>query len=168
MNRWRRWARHLWLDADDARRALDDAAMQRLQQRVQDSERRHGGEIRVVVEASLPWAELRRGTSARDRALALFGQLGVWDTEANNGVLVYLLLADRAIEIVADRGLSRHVPPRHWDEVLGDMRAAFRCGQFEAGLAQALQRVDEVLVRHFPLQAGQANPNELPDAPRIG
>lgn len=164
----RRLLRHLWLDAGDARRALDDAAMARLQARVQASEQGHSGEIRVVVESALPASYLWRGLPARARALSLFGKLGVWDTEHNNGVLVYLLLADQAIEIVADRGLTRHVPQAHWDRVLAGMQQAFRAGRFEDGLAEAVDRVDEVLRQHFPLSPGQRNPNELPDRPQLG
>ena len=110
MGRLSRVLRHRLLDDTDTRRALDDAAMQRLADRVRRSEARHSGEIRISVEAGLPLSYLWQGLSARDRAITLFGKLRVWDTEANNGVLIYLLLAEHAIEIVADRGLTRHVP----------------------------------------------------------
>jgi uncharacterized membrane protein len=93
----------------------------------------------------------------------MFSKLRVWDTEANNGVLIYLLLAERAIEIVADRGVARVVPQAHWDSVVHAMGAAFREGRFEAGLAQAIAAVDAELAQHFALLPGQANPNELPD-----
>jgi uncharacterized membrane protein len=93
----------------------------------------------------------------------MFGKLGVWDTEFNNGVLIYLLLAEHAIEIVADRGLARHVPQGHWDALVAGMRNAFRAKRFEEGLAQAIDEVHRLLVQHFPLAAGQVNPNELPD-----
>jgi uncharacterized membrane protein len=95
----------------------------------------------------------------------MFGKLRVWDTEANNGVLIYLLLAEHAIEIVADRGIDRHVGAQAWHRVLESMRAQFRAGQFEAGVLAAVDAVDALLVQHFPLQPGQVNPNELPDAP---
>jgi uncharacterized membrane protein len=155
--------RHRWLDERDARRALGDAALARIEERVRASERRHSGEIRVSVEASLPLSYLWRDRSARDRAVTLFGKLRVWDTEANNGVLIYLLLAERAIEIVADRALTRVMPQAHWETVLAGMREAFGAGRFEDGLAQAIDAVDAMLVRHFPLAEGQDNPNELPD-----
>jgi len=159
-----RWLRHCWHDAADARRALGDAALQRLHDRVAASERRHSGEIRVCVEAGLPLSDLWRGLGARERALAMFGTLRVWDTEHDNGVLVYLLLADRAIEIVADRGLASRVPQGHWDTLVATMGDAFRSGRFEAGLAQAVDAVGALLERHFPLAPGDDNPNELPDA----
>ena len=164
MGRFARLLRHRLLDDTDTRRALDDAAMQRLVARVRGSEARHGGEIRISVEAGLPLSYLWRGLTARDRAITLFGKLRVWDTEANNGVLIYLLLADHAIEIVADRGLARHVEDGHWQAVLGDMREAFRAGRYEAGLMHAIDQVEALLLQHFPLGAGAANPNELPDA----
>ena len=156
------------MDDGDTQRALDDAALSRLEARVQASERRHSGEIRLLVEAGLPLSYLWKNLPARARAVTMFGKLRVWDTEHNNGVLIYLLLADHAIEIVADRGLARHVPQAHWDGVLAGMREAFRAGRFEQGLAGAIDRVDEMLAQHFPLAPGQANPNELPDRATLG
>jgi uncharacterized membrane protein len=163
MNRWLRILKHRWTDETDAARALGPDALQRLEQRVAASERRHSGEIRLCVEAGLPLSYLWRGATARQRAVTLFGKLRVWDTEANNGVLIYLLLAEHAIEVVADRGLARAVPPETWQQLVAGMREAFRAGRFEAGLAEAVDRVDALLVVHFPLAEGQANPNELPD-----
>jgi len=98
----------------------------------------------------------------------MFGKLRVWDTEHNNGVLIYLLLAEHKIEIVADRGLDRHVDAARWRGILDAMRAAFRAGRFEEGLNQAIDAVDALLVQHFALAPGQLNPNELPDAPDVG
>ena len=168
MNRWLRILRHRWLDETDAQRALDEAALQRLTARVQHSESRHSGEIRLCVEAGLPLSYLWRGAPARERALAMFGKLRVWDTERNNGVLIYLLLAEHAIEIVADRGLNRHVTPQRWRELAQGMSASFKAGHFEDGLAAAIDAVELLLQQHFPLAEGAANPNELPDAPFVG
>jgi uncharacterized membrane protein len=160
-----RIARHRWWDERDAARALPPAALKRIEAAVTSSERGHSGEIRVVVEAGLPLSYLWQDLSARDRAITLFGKLRVWDTEANNGVLVYLLLAEHAIEIVADRGLSRHVDAARWQALIAPMREAFRAGRYEAGLADAVQSIDALLRQHHPLAAGQRNPNELPDRP---
>ncbi len=168
MNRMLRLLKHRWHDEGDARRALDDAAFTRLETLVRQSEAGHTGEIRLVVEPGLPWSYLWKGLSARDRAVTLFGKLRVWDTEHNNGVLIYLLLADRAIEIVTDRGVARAVPPLHWSEVVRGMGAAFRAGRFEEGLAEAIAAVDRVLREHWPLAPGASNPNELPDRPLRG
>jgi uncharacterized membrane protein len=160
-----RHIRHRLLDEDDARRLLGSDALARVEARVAASEKQHSGEIRVVVEAGLPLSYLRRGATPRDRAVALFGKLGVWDTERNNGVLVYLLLAERAIEIVADRGLNRLVPPAEWAEIAATMQSAFQSGDFEGGLLRAVDAVDALLVRHFAARAGDVDVNELPDAP---
>lgn len=168
MNRLLRLLKHRWTDEGDLRRALGPEALARLEQRVQASEHRHSGEIRLCVEAGLPLGYLWRGLTARDRAVTMFGKLRVWDTEHNNGVLIYLLLADHAIEIVADRGVSRVVPRAHWEQVVAGMREAFRAGRFEEGLAAAIDAVDEMLARHFPLAEGQLNPNELPDRAHLG
>ena len=166
-NKLLRFFKHRALDETDTRRALDNAALDRLQQRVAAAERRHSGEIRIFCEAGLPLSYLWRGLSARARAVTLFGKLRVWDTEQNNGVLIYLLLAERAIEIVADRSLARHVPQAHWDHLIGGMAQAFRGRRFEAGLMQAIDAVDDMLLRHFALANGQDNPNELPDRPEL-
>ena len=165
---WTRVWKHLWCDEADVRRVLPAAAMARLGERVKASERRHSGEIRLAVEAALPWSYLRRGASARERAITLFGKLRVWDTEHNNGVLVYLLLAEHAIEIVDDRGLDRQVPDTEWRALVERMAVHFKAGRFEEGLAAAIDEIGALLERHFPLRAGESNPNELPDAPHVG
>ncbi len=163
-----RLIRHRLLDETDARRALGPAALDRITARIAASEQDHSGEIRVCVEAGLPLSYLWRGASARERAVSMFGKLRVWDTEANNGVLIYLLLAEHAIEIVADRGLACHVEAGHWQAIVTGMRDAFRQGRFEQGLMQAIAAVEAPLLRHFPLRAGERNTNELPDRPHIG
>jgi uncharacterized membrane protein len=131
------------------------------------SEQHHSGEIRVCIEAGLPLSYLRRDAAVRERAVMMFGKLRVWDTEQNNGVLIYLLLADRAIEIVADRGLAKHVEPAEWHRIATAMGAAFKSGQFEAGVNEAIDAVDALLVARFALAPGEENPNELPDAPYV-
>ena len=167
MNRFMRILKHRWLDERDLARALDDATLARIEARVAASEKRHSGEIRVCAEAGLPLSYLWRGATARERAVTMFGKLRVWDTAHNNGVLIYLLLAEHRIEIVADRGLNERVSPSQWQEVTDRMRAAFRQGQFEAGLNDAIDAVDALLAQHFPLAPGQANPNELSDRPHL-
>ncbi|MCU0969843.1 MAG: TPM domain-containing protein [Rubrivivax sp.] len=168
MNRWMRILKHRWFDEGDVRRALGAGALARLEARVQASERRHSGEIRLCVEPGLPLSYLWKGLPPRARAVTMFGKLRVWDTERNNGVLIYLLLAEHAIEIVADRGVARCVPQAHWQQVVAGMREAFRAGRFEDGLAQAIDAVDAMLALHFPLAEGEVNPNELPDSTHLG
>jgi uncharacterized membrane protein len=169
LSRIKRVLKHRWLDASTTRRAIPPDMRQRLQQRVAASEQRHSGEIRIFLEAGLPlsylWHDAPTRQITRQRALSIFGKLRVWDTAHNNGVLIYLLLAERSIELVADRGLSQVVAPQVWQAIATRMRTAFQQGHFEDGLTLALAEVSTLLVQHFPLQAGEANPNELPDAP---
>ena len=142
---------------------LRDRAMQRLTTRVAKSELRHSGQIRLCLEASLPHSYLWRDATPRERAITLFGKLRVWDTEHNNGVLIYLLLAEQAIEIVADRSLARAVPQPTWDALLQRMREPLRAGKFEDTLNQAVDEVTLLLEQHSAGQ--QRTGNELPDAP---
>ena len=169
--------RHLWLDADDTQTAIPPDMLKRLSQRVVASERRHSGEVRICIEASLPASYVWRLDSnnpiralSRQRAVMMFGKLRVWDTEHNNGVLIYLLLAEHAIEIVADRGLTTHVSATEWQEMALHMSAAFKAGRYEEGLTEALDEISAALTRHFALSGapGEAvNPNELPDNPLL-
>ena len=142
-------------------------AQQRLSLRVSDSERLHCGEIRLCIEAAMPPSYTERNAPPRERALSLFGKLRVWDTEANNGVLIYLLLAERAIEVVADRGVARLVEADHWQSIVADMQVEFRQRHFEAGLLKAVDAVDTLLMRHFALPERTDNPDELPNRPQL-
>jgi uncharacterized membrane protein len=168
-SRIKRILKHRWLDESATRRAIPADMVQRMAQRVAASEQWHSGEIRIFVEAGLPFGYLRRDASmrqiTRQRALSMFGKLRVWDTAHNNGVLIYLLLAERSIELVADRGLNDVVDPKVWQDMVAGMRSAFQQGQFEEGLTKALEEVSTLLVRHFALEAGEVNANELPDSP---
>ena len=180
LNKLKTTLKHLWLDASDAQRAIAPDMLSRLTSRVAASERRHSGEIRICVEASLPMSYLWRlgkresiGQLPRQRAVPMVGPLRVWDTEHNNGVLVYLLLAEHAIEIVADRGMARHVSQAQWQAMVARMANAFRERRYEDGLTQALEEISAALMMHFAIDDSQgdaqanpnANPNELPDAP---
>ena len=165
-----RLIKHRLLDEGDARRALGAEALARIEARVAASEARHSGQIRVCVEAGLPLSYLLRHATARDRAVAMFGKLRVWDTAHNNGVLIYLLLAERAIEIVADRGIAARADAAAWTAIATQMEGAFRGGEFAAGLDRAIDAVDALLVLHFSRIAGASAgdyPNELPDAPVV-
>lgn len=168
LRRLMRILRHRWIDEADTRRAIPPALVEQLTRRVAASEQRHSGEVRIYVEAGLPLSYLWRDAKARERAIAMFGKLRVWDTEQNNGVLIYLLLAEHAIEIVADRGLAQKVDPGTWQAIVQHMRESFRQGRFEDGLTQALEEVSALLVEHFPSAPGAADRNELPDEPVLG
>ncbi len=160
-SRLQRLIRHRWRDVADARRVLPPDLCDRLARRITASEQRHSGEIRICVEAGLPPSYLWRDATARERAVALFGKLRIWDTEHNNGVLIYLLLAEHAIELVADRGLNRHVAPDEWLAMVQRLGVALRGGRYEDGLTLALEEVSAVLVAHFPQAEGVRRPNEL-------
>jgi uncharacterized membrane protein len=129
------------------------------------SEMQHRAELRFVAEGGLHPRALLKNTSPRTRALELFAQLNVWDTAENSGVLIYVQLIDRDIEIVADRGISAWVSQNEWDSICARMQAAFRDRRFEAGTLAGIEDVSTLLTRHFP--AGDANPNELPDKPVV-
>jgi len=164
-----RLVHHRWVEGR-LHRALPPDLLDRITRRVAASERRHTGQIRICAEGSLPTSYLWRGASARERAVTLFGKLRLWDTEHNNGVLIYLLLAEHAIEIVADRGLARTVPPETWRTLVVHMGEAFRAERYEDGLTQALAEVSALLATHFPAGVGDdgaaaSGRNELPDAP---
>jgi len=167
----KRLFKHRWLADGAAERVLPRDALERLAQKVIASETQHSGEIRIDVEGGLPLSYLWRDEPLqhiiRQRALTQFGKLRVWDTAQNNGVLIYLLLAEHAIEIIADRGLNEKVPTETWQLLLDAMRNHFQRGEFETGLTQAVTAVSELLVSHFPLVVGDDNPNELPDTPTL-
>jgi uncharacterized membrane protein len=171
MNKLIRILKHRWLDASDTTRAVPDDMAERLARRVAASEGRHSGEVRLCVEAALPTSYLWRINAntplpavVRERALTWFGRLRIWDTEHNNGVLIYLLLAEHAIEFVADRALARRVTPAEWQAIVDRLGVRLHEGAFEDGLTQALEEVSALLVTHFPAEAPAVRPNELPDA----
>ncbi len=167
MNKLVRILRHCWLDEGDVRRTIGSDALARIGAHVAKSERTHSGELRVCVEAGLPLADLWRNTTARERAIAVFSQLGVWDTEHNNGVLIYLLFAERCIEIVADRGIAGRVPPQIWRDISQRLSEAFKQGAHERGLLDAVDQVGALLVEYFPAMPADRNPNELPNEPDV-
>ncbi len=162
MKRWQRMFRHFSTLPWQVRRAFSPPVLQAIEQAIVASELHHSGEVRFAVEGSLDWLPLLRGCTARQRALALFGQLGVWDTAQNTGVLVYVLYAERRIEIVADRGIAAKVPQAEWDAICNDMRSAFRAGRYQQGASEGLQRITALLAAHFP-PAADGNPDELPN-----
>ncbi|MGH8747240.1 MAG: TPM domain-containing protein [Burkholderiales bacterium] len=160
-----RFMRHLFSDRYAVRRAFAPRVLRAIEAEIKAQEARHRGELRFAVEASLPLAHLARRSTPRQRALEAFARLRVWDTEHNNGVLVYVLLADRSVEIVADRGIAARVPQPEWDAVCRAMGDAFRAGEFERGALEGLRRIGALLARHFA--AGPDSANELPDAPVV-
>jgi len=161
-----RWIRHLFLDHLNLMRAFPLAVLAGIERAIAGQEKRHRGELRVVIEGGLPLAALISGRTARERAIDQFTRLRVWDTEDNAGVLIYLLLADRRVEIVADRGIHACVGDTAWETICGVMQQEFAAGRFEAGVLTGLSSVSDLLAQHFPVRSGE-NPNELLDAPIV-
>jgi uncharacterized membrane protein len=161
----RRIGRHLVEHRWRLRRIFPPATLARIEQAIKAGEATHAGQVRFVVEGALDGAPLFRNQPARERALDIFSQLRIWDTDHNNGVLIYLLLADRDVEIVADRGIDAKVGGVGWETICKAMETDFRAGHFEAGVIKGIAAVSRELSAHFPHHG--AGPNELPDAPVV-
>src|SRR5579862_5429503 len=146
-----------------ARRVFPQQALDLIEQAIKQGEATHSGQVRFAVEGALDGRPLFSGQSARERALDIFSRLRIWDTAHNNGVLIYLLLADRKVEIVADRGIDAKVGAGGWRKICAGMEADFRGGNFTGGVIKGIQAVSRELATYFPKQG--AGPNELPDAP---
>lgn len=161
----RRILRHLVTDFWSMHHAFASSTLRAIEEAITEGEATHAGEVRFVVEPSLPLRLLFRGVGPRARAVHLFGKLGVWDTEHNSGVLIYVLLADRQVEIVADRGIHQRVGSAAWMGICHSMQEAFRVRQFKAGALEGIAAVSELLAKHFPPAAN--NPDELPNRPVV-
>lgn len=155
--------RHLATPAWRRNQLLPAASLARIEQAISAAERPHRGEIRFAVESALDLAPLLRGISARERAIEVFANLRVWDTEENNGVLIYLLLADHDVEIVADRGIHARIGTEGWEKICSTMEAQFRAGHFEMGVLDGIQQISDLLAQHFP--GPDRRGDELPDKP---
>ena len=158
-----RIVRHLLVTDRQVKRAFPPSTLSRIEQAIKASEASHVGEVRFAVEGGLDGVPLFKGLWPRDRAIELFSQLRVWDTQHNTGVLIYLLLADRAVEIVADRGIHAKVESQEWFRVCRQMEEAFRRSDFEGGVVRGVETVTGYLVQHFPSNGDDSN--ELADEP---
>ncbi len=176
LKKLKRLFKHLLLNNPwQVSRHFSALSLQRIESAITGSETKHTGEIRFVVEAGLHPYQILRSKKPRDRAIELFSLLNIWDTELNNGVLIYLLLADRDVEIVADRGIDKHIGYDRWDIICHDMEMLFRRGEFEAGVLQGIEEITAALEKHFPIDAiknkrkkvMQRKKNELSDKPLI-
>src|SRR5712672_899380 len=161
----KRIGRHLLEHHWRVRRIFTPKVLAAIEAAIKASEATHSGQIRFVVEGALDGAPLFRDQSARARALEVFSRLRIWDTAHNNGVLIYLLLADRDFEIVADRGIDAKVGATGWEKICTEMEADFKAGNFEAGVIKGIEAVSQQLARYVP--KGGAGPNELPDTPVV-
>ncbi|KDP88622.1 membrane protein [Cupriavidus sp. SK-3] len=165
MKNIKRIMRHLLMIHWQVHRAFPRETLDAIEQAIKVSESMHDGQICFALEGALHSAALLKGQSARDRAIEVFAQLHVWDTEENNGVLIYLLLADQCVEIVADRGLHAKVGPGEWENACREMEAAFRHGEYQRGVIGGIQAVAQHMKHHFPAR-GRSD-NELLDRPVI-
>lgn len=161
-----RWLRHLF-DLSSVKRRFPGAALDAIQHAIAASEHRHHGEIVFAVEGSLGFGHILRGVTARARAEDVFAHLRVWNTERNTGVLVYLLLADHAIEIVADRGVAREIDVSEWMPICALMQRHFLEGGYERGAIAGVEAVGELLARHFPADGNARNKDELSNRPTL-
>lgn len=162
---FRRIFRHLFLPQWSIGLAFPKRVLQAIEQAIAASEKHHDAELRFAVEAGLPLAALLRGQTARGRAVEVFSQLRVWDTEHNSGVLVYVQLVDRKVEILTDRGINALVPQAEWNAICRRIEQRYREGAFEAGTLAAIEEISLRLARHFTPR--QTNPNELPNRPVV-
>lgn len=160
-----RCLRHLNTTRWTLLRRFPRATLEAIEAGIRESESSHRGEIRFAIEGSIDVLSVLRGVSARDRAVAVFSDLRVWDTEENSGVLIYVLLADRSVEILADRGFAKPVGAQQWSAVCRDMERRFAQGRFEAGALEGVRAVGSILERSFPALGDDLN--ELPDRPVI-
>ncbi len=158
-----RLARHLFATRWSTRRRFPAPALAAIGTAIREAEARHGGEIRFAVETALDLPELWHRLTPRRRALQVFGQLGIWDTAHNNGVLIYVLMADRVVEIVAVRGIAALIQQAEWDGICREVERQFRAGRFMEGSVAAVHSVGGLLARHFP--AARQDADELPDQP---
>lgn len=158
-----RIARHLVMTHWQVNRAFPQQALMAIERAIKESEAAHLGEIRFVVEGALDSAPLFKGQTSRERAIDIFSQMRMWDTEHNSGVLIYLLLADRTVEIVADRGIHAKAGSREWDGICRRMETAFKQGNYEGGVVSGIHAVTQHLSQHFP-SVGDGR-NELPNRP---
>jgi uncharacterized membrane protein len=161
----KRIGKHLLANRSRVRRAFPAKSFTAIERAIKASEAVHAGQIRFVVEGALDGVPLLRNQSARARALDVFSHLRIWDTAHNNGVLIYLLLADRDVEILADRGIDAKVSAAEWEQICRAMEVEFRKGNFEAGVLEGIAAVSRHLAKHFPKHG--AGRNELPDAPVV-
>lgn len=163
----RRWFRHVLASRRYHARFFPAATLDAIQAAIAASEKLHGAEIRFAIEGSLEPGEIRHGKTPRSRALEVFATLGVWDTAANNGVLIYVLLADKDVEIVADRGYNLRVTTDEWADICHAMERLFQAGDYKAGALEGVRRVGDILATHFPPVPGGRDEDELPNRPAV-
>jgi uncharacterized membrane protein len=162
---FKRLCKHLGTIPSATRRYFPVESLHRIEAAIAKSEAQHTGQIRFVVEGNLDAIDILRKKSGKRRAIEIFSQLHIWDTEQNNGVLIYLLLADHDFEILADRGIHHHVGEAGWERISHEMEQHFKRGQFEAGVLYGIEQIGHALTQYYPAKV--SNQNELPNAPVV-
>ena len=158
-----RLKKHLFTTSAAGHETFPRLTLKAIEAVITDGERRHRAEVRLIIEHALPWKEILRDTSARQRAMDLFARYRVWDTEENCGVLVYINLADRKVEIVADRAVARLIVQEEWDAVCRTMTEGFAREAFRDSTAAAIEQLNTLLQEHYPARG--AHPNQLANHP---
>lgn len=161
----KRFFRHVWMSPIQMRRAFPQATLDAIEQAVAVTEKTHRGQVRFVVEAELTTAQLWADLTSRERAVQVFSFLHVWDTEENNGVLIYVLLADHRVEIVADRGIHKHVGNERWQAICREIELHYRKGEFKDGSIAGIHKIGEELAHYYPARGDEVN--EQSDAPVV-
>jgi uncharacterized membrane protein len=157
MNFIKRFFRHVWMSPIILARRFPQATLDTIEQAVAAGEKTHRGQVRFAVEAELTTSQLWADVSSRERAIDVFSLLRVWDTEENNGVLIYVLLADHKVEIIADRGIHRHVGPARWQAICKEIELHYRRGDFASGSVAGIEKISVELAHYYPAREGQKN-----------
>lgn len=160
---YKRIMKHLLTSDIALRSKFSPSVMKSIGNCIEESEKLHCGEVRFAAECTLDFFPLLKNVTARERAIEVFSDLRIWDTEQNNGVLIYLLFADHDVEIIADRGINQKVHADEWERICKNMENCFKKGFFEQGIITGISEITEHLARHFP--PGENDRNELPNKP---
>ena len=165
VKKFKRQCTHFFISPWKWRKFFPKSTLKIIEKTIQQSESQHSGELRFVIESKLTFTQISQNLSSWQRALEVFSNTHVWDTEENSGVLVYLLLAERTVHIIADRGINKQVSQTQWDEIALMMQQEFQQNNFQQGSLIGIEKITALLIEHFP--ATTNNPNELPDMPII-
>lgn len=160
-----RFIKHFFTTSGLVNKYFPEESMRRITEAISESEKQHDAELVFAIESSISPISALRGYTARERAIDVFSELRIWDTEWNNGVMIYLLLADHDIEIVADRGVNRLAGSEYWEDVCHGIEKNFKEGRFEEGVIFGIRKISELLIQNYPKT--ENNPNELPNEPYI-
>ncbi len=165
VKKFKRQCTHFFISPWKWHKFFSKSALKMIEKTIQQSESQHSGELRFVIESKLTFAQINQNLSSWQRALAVFSNTQVWDTEENSGVLIYLLLAERTVHIIADRGINKQVSQTQWDDIAFMMQQAFQQKDFQQGSLIGIEKITALLIEHFPARIN--NPNELSNTPIV-